>query len=321
MPRINSSQLTIGLILILVSSVFASQNYHSQYSFAQNDSGKDDAVLSCNFVQFCSNPIEITRNTNESLLITPSGGISTDAQVASEDDAQVASEDDAQVASEDDAQVASETPELIPDVTSNISLIMTPDLPINLSTDELQNPVDQGLQKTNDTVPSSINNTTANNLGITTENTTVITPDLEVSRQTIDENVTFTIQDELENDTDLDTNNQSEISNKIPPSNLTSTPGQSANPELVASNETIDSTASNETIDSTASNETIDSTASNETIAPTPQGIQQQDNLSANTTPPTEPQSTPEPSPPSQSSPTAFLDPIINPFKELFGIK
>ncbi|HYF99702.1 MAG TPA: hypothetical protein VD815_06395, partial [Candidatus Saccharimonadales bacterium] len=83
-----------------------------------------------------------------------------------------------------------------------------------------------------------------------------------------------------------------------------------------AANETIDTTAANETIDTTAANETIDKTAANETIVPSQRQTQQQDNSTeGNVTLP------PQPNSPNQSSPTSFLDPIINPFRELFGIR
>ncbi|HYF99429.1 MAG TPA: hypothetical protein VD815_05015, partial [Candidatus Saccharimonadales bacterium] len=251
MPKINRDILTISLILIFISSIYASPNYNTQSIFAQNESSEPSTVLSCEFVQFCSKPTEISRNSTESSVITPSDQISSEVQTTQEDE----------------VQTTQETSELIPDVTSNISLIMTPDLPENIATDELQNSVDQELQSINETIQPSIDNSTANTLGAaTTENATVITPASEIPSQSLDENLTIAIQNVPENETTFNSNNQSQTSDNISGSKLAFTTGQNATSEFVLSNETIDTTAANETIDTTAANETIDTTAANETI-------------------------------------------------------
>ncbi|MDQ2684482.1 MAG: hypothetical protein M3Y25_01410, partial [Thermoproteota archaeon] len=204
-----------------------------------------------------------------------------------------------QTTPEDEVQTTPETSETIPDVTSNISLIMTPDLPENIATDESQNSVDQELQSINETIQPSIDNSTANTLGAaTTKNATIITPASEMPSQSLDENLTIAIQNVPENETTLDPNNQSQTSNNISGSKMAFTTGQNATSELVLSNETIDTTAANET------------------MVPSQRQNQQQDNLTeGNVTLP------PQPNSPNQSSPISFLDPIVNPFRELFGIK
>jgi hypothetical protein len=64
-------------------------------------------------------------------------------------------------------------------------------------------------------------------------------------------------------------------------------------------------------------NETIDSTAANETITPNSDQAIQPNSLPGNTTS----QTNGQPVNQNQSNPTSFLDSIVNPFKQLFGIK
>jgi hypothetical protein len=152
--------------------------FDPKQSFSQINSGSIGGILSCDFVQFCSNNGEKAKKPFESSIMTPSDEIS------------------------DDTQLAPRTSELIPDITSNISLMMTPDLPENLAIDDLHNPVDQGLQITNDTIRSSTNNTaTANNLTVPQE-TMMIGPNLESTLQSLGENLSVTIHDELRNRTE-----------------------------------------------------------------------------------------------------------------------
>jgi hypothetical protein len=82
-----------------------------------------DGILSCDFVNFCSNPVEMEKNFSKSSIETSSDGISKLKQTMPG------------------------THELIPDVTSNISLIATPDLPDNLAVKDFKNPVSQSLHK------------------------------------------------------------------------------------------------------------------------------------------------------------------------------
>ena len=91
MPKINRDILTVSLILIFISSVYASQNYHTQSIFAQNDSSEASTVLSCEFVQFCSKPTEISTNI-ESSVITPSDQVSPEVQTTPEDEVQTTPE-------------------------------------------------------------------------------------------------------------------------------------------------------------------------------------------------------------------------------------
>ena len=114
------------------------------------------------------------------------------------------------------------------------------------------------------------------------------------------------------------------------------TTGANETIDTTGANETIDTTGANETIDTTGANETIDttganetagigtpigngnqSTVSNETISTANTNVNQQDNTSNGN------QVQPNSSPTSenQTAPPSFLDPLINPFKELFGIK
>jgi hypothetical protein len=316
MPKSKTNKLTISLIIIVISIIFFTPNYQSQTALAQSDQVSGGGILSCDFVQFCSNPVEITRNLSDSSSLTTSEQTIETTQAAPEDETQAAPEDETQ---------APGTTELIPDVTSNISLIMTPDLPESLGVDEFPSTMEPALQSANDTMQPTVEDTPASNLSVIPENTTVITPSSEIPPSTLEENVTVAIDNELENNTDNVLDNATTASNIIPLENLTSPASQNLT-QTIAANETIDSTAANETIDSTAANETIDSTAANETIDSTAandvvtspeEGGQEQVNVTTTNIP----QSTSEQSSQNQPSPTAFLDPIINPFKELFGIK
>jgi len=314
MPKSKTNKLTISLIIIVISIIFFTPNYQSQTALAQSDQVSGGGILSCDFVQFCSNPVEITRNLSDSSSLTTSEQTIETTQAAPEDETQAAPEDETQAAPEDETQAAPEdetqapgTTELIPDVTSNISLIMTPDLPESLGVDEFPSTMEPALQSANDTMQPTVEDTPASNLSVIPENTTVITPSSEIPPSTLEENVTVAIDNELENNTDNVLDNATTASNIIPLENLTSPASQNLTQTIAA----------NETIDSTAANETIDSTAANDVVTSPEEGGQEQVNVTTTNTP----QSTSEQSSQNQPSPTAFLDPIINPFKELFGIK
>ena len=105
------------------------------------------------------------------------------------------------------------------------------------------------------------------------------------------------------------------------------TTGANETIDTTGANETIDTTGANETIDTTGANETIDTTGANETAGiGTPIGNGNQSTTSNETISPANTngnQVQPNSSPTSenQTAPPSFLDPLINPFKELFGIK
>ncbi|MDF0679663.1 MAG: hypothetical protein P0116_01715 [Candidatus Nitrosocosmicus sp.] len=185
------------------------------------------------------------------------------------------------------------------------------------------------------------------------ENATVITPDAQIPLESTNENFSMTIQDDNGSITaESSSFNQSDLADTIPPNNATMSIDDTNMSQIApvnetidttAANETIDTTAANETIDTTAANETIDTTAANETISPATSNVNQStatnetiDTTAANETisPATsnvnqldngsnvnsvQPGSSPTSD--NQTAPPSFLDPLINPFKELFGIK
>jgi hypothetical protein len=320
----------------VISTFFLSQSYNTAILFAQTESGSvnganqnpDGSILVCEFIQFCSEPVEFSGNDNETSVITP-----------------VTPQGEAQTTAEGEAQTTSDSSDLLPDVTSNISLIMTPDLPGNMAEEDLQDPTDQNLLGVNGNLQSSLNATDDSQL-VVPENATVITPDVQIPSETIGENISMTLQDGNDTiSTESSSNNQSELAETIPPNNITrslddSNMSQNAlvdeTIDSTVANETIDSTVANETIDSTVANETIDSTVANETIQQdTPTQIENQSGITNETTSQAtstidqqdntsivnEVQPSSSPTAENQTNPTAFLDPIINPFKQLFGLK
>jgi hypothetical protein len=345
MLKIKIDKRTFILFLLVISTFFLPQNYNTAILFAQNESGSvegvnqnpDGSILVCEFVQFCSDPVEFSGEDNRTAVITP---------VTPQGEAQTTAEGEAQTTAEGEAQTTSDSSDRIPDVTSNISLIMTPDLPDSMTEEDLQNSNAQNLSSVNQNLQNSLNTTDDSQL-VVPQNATVITPDVQIPSETIDENISMTIQDINDTvSTESGINNQSELAETTPLNNTTnsmdgSNMSQSAlvddTIDSTAANETIDSTAANETIDSTAANETIDSTAANETnqLDTSPQienpsgmtnatttsqatsTIDQQDNTSIINEAQPNPGATTE----NQTNPTAFLDPIINPFKQLFGLK
>jgi len=336
MLNIKINKHTFSLFLLVISAFFISQSYNTAISFAQTEpdsangvnQSSTESILVCEFVQFCSNPVESSRNDNETSVITP-----------------VTPQTEAQTTAESEAQTTADSSDVIPDVTSNISLIMTPDLPGSVAEEDSQNPINQDLLGANETLQISLNATDDNQI-VVPENATVITPDAPIPVETTGENISMTIQDDNDTiTTGNNSNNQSEFADTIPRNNITmsiddSNMSQDSPMEVtidsLAANETIDSLAANETIDSLAANETIDSLAANETIElDTPVQNENQSTSSNEFTSPSasnegqqnntsnanDIQSSSSPSTENQTAPTSFLDPIINPFKELFGLK
>ena len=293
--KIKIDKHTFSLLFLVISTFLLSQSYSVAISFAQTDS-----VLVCDFVQYCSNPVELSTSNNDSstaALVTP--------------------ETEAQTTPETEAQTTPDSSELLPDVTSNISLIMTPDLPGNLAEEVSQEPVNQDLLAANEIQQISSNATLDSQL-VVPENATVITPDAQIPLESTSENISMTNQDDNGTITaDTGSSNKSEFATTIPPDNATTSMDDNNMSQIAPVNETIDTTAGNETIDTTAGNETIDTTAGNETISPATSNVNQQ-NSGSNVN---EVQSNSGPTSENQTAPPSFLDPLINPFKELFGIK
>ncbi len=385
--KIKIDKRTFSLFLLVITTFFLSQSYSAATTYAQTESGSatgvtkspTESVLVCEFVQFCSNPVESSRSDNETATITPvtpeteaQTTPETEAQTTPETEAQTTPETEAQTTPETEAQTTPDSSELVPDVTSNISLIMTPDLPGNLAEEDSQNPVGQDLSNASETSQVSLNASEDSQV-VVPENATVITPDAQVPLEVIGENISTTIQDDNETiAAGSSLNNQTEFGETVPPNNITmsidatnmsqnapldltidttganetidttganetiDTTGANETIDTTGANETIDTTGANETIDTTGANETIDTTGANETIdtvmpadtenqsttsnealGPATSNIDQQGNASnVNVVQPAS-----SPTPQNQTAPASFLDPIINPFKELFGIK
>ncbi len=342
--KIEIDKRTFSLFSLVISTFLLSQSYSAVISFAQTESGSvtgvtpspTESILVCEFVQFCSNPVESSRNDNETATIAP-----------------VTAETEAQTTAETEAQTTADSSDLLTDVTSNISLIMTPDLPGNLAEEDSQNPISQDLLNANETLQVPLNASEDSQV-VVPENATVITPDAQVPLEAPGENISMTIQDDNETiAAGSSTNNQTEFAETNPLNNITmsiddtnisqnapldlttDTTGANETTDTTGANETTDTTGANETTDTTGANETRDTTganetteiempvdnanqgtASNETISPATSNIDQIENASNVN----EVQPTSSPTPQNQTAPTSFLDPIINPFKDLFGI-
>src|SRR6188508_1291354 len=181
-----------NLFLLVISAFLLSESYGIAISFAQTGS-----VLVCDFVQYCSNPVELNTIRNDTSPIS---------QTTPETNTQTTPETNTQTTPETNTQTTSDSSELLPDVTSNISLIMTPDLPGNFA---------------NETQPTS-SNATESTQPVIPENATVITPDAQIPPANAGENNSMTIQDG--NDTitaDINSSNQSQFTNTIPLENST----------------------------------------------------------------------------------------------------
>ena len=314
--KIKINKHAFSLFFLVISTFLLSQSYSAAISFAQSEPGlasgvtqsPAQSILVCEFVQYCSNPVELSTNVNDTAATTI---------VTPETEAQTQAETEAQTQAETEAQTQADSSELLPDVTSNISLIMTPDLPGNLTKDS-QDPVNQGLLATNETQPVSSNATDDSQL-VVPENATVITPDAQIPFETASENISMTIQDNNGTTTpDSSSFNQSELANTVPLNNVTMSIDGSNMSQSAPVDETIDTTGANETAGiGTPIGNGNQSTVSNETISIANTNVNQQDNTSNGN------QVQPNSSPTSenQTAPPSFLDPLINPFKELFGIK
>jgi hypothetical protein len=332
--KIKFDKFTFSLFFLVISTFLLSQSYIAAISFAQTEPGSasgvtqnpTESILVCEFVQYCSNPVESNTNDNESAPITPITPL-TEGQTAAETEGQTAAETEGQTAAETEGQTNPDSSEVIPDVTSNISLIMTPDLPGDLTEEDFQDPVNQASLAANETQQISPN-VTKDNQTVIPENATVITPDTQIPLESTGENISMTIQNDNGTiTTGSSATNQSEFADTISLNNLTKSIDDSKMPlnataanetiDTTAANETIDTTAANETIDTTAANETIDTTAANETISPATSNIDQQDDSSIVNQVQPNSSLTLE----NQTAPPFFLDPLINPFKELFGIR
>ena len=252
-----------NLFLLVISTFLLSQSYGIAISFAQTES-----VLVCDFVQYCSNPVELNSARNDTSLIT---------QTTPETNTQTTPETNTQTTPETNTQTTSDSSELLPDVTSNISLIMTPDLPGNFA---------------NETQPAS-SNATESTQPVIPENATVITPDAQIPPANAGENISMTIEDG--NDTitaDINSSNQSQFADTVPLENATITIDDNNMSQISAANETVGTTGANETVGTTGATSNLN-----------------------------EGQANTGPSSVNQTAPPSFLDPIINPFKQLFGIK
>ena len=280
--EIRTDKYRLNLFLLVISTFLLSQSHGVTISFAQTGS-----VLVCDFVQYCSNPVEFNTTRKDTSPVTP-------------------------ITPETNAQTTNDSSELLPDVTSNISLIMTPDLPGNFA---------------NDTQPIS-SNTTEISQPVIPENATVITPDAQMSPESAGENISMTVQDD--NDTitaDINSSNQSQFADTVPLDNATITIDDNNMSQIARVNETVGTAGANETVGTAGANETLrdeiptengnQSTTSNETIDQSPTNVNQQDNISNLN----EGQSNRGPTSVNQTAAPSFLDPIINPFKQLFGIK
>jgi hypothetical protein len=367
--KIKINKHAFSLFFLVISTFLLSQSYSAAISFAQSEPGlasgvtqsPAQSILVCEFVQYCSNPVELSTNVNDTAattIVTPE----TEAQTQAETEAQTQAETEAQTQAETEAQTQADSSELLPDVTSNISLIMTPDLPGNLTKDS-QDPVNQGLLATNETQPVSSNATDDSQL-VVPENATVITPDAQIPFETASENISMTIQDNNGTTTpDSSSFNQSELANTVPLNNVTmsidgsnmsqsapvdetmnttganetmNTTGANETMNTTGANETMNTTGANETMNTTGANETMNttganetagigtpigngnqSTVSNETISTANTNVNQQDNTSNGN----QVQPNSGPTSENQTVPPSLLDPLINPFKELFGIK
>src|ERR671913_1492677 len=107
MLKIKIDKRNFTLFLLVISTFFLSQNYNTVILFAQNESGSvegvnqnpDGSILVCEFVQFCSDPVEFSGNDNGTAVITP---------VTPQGEAQTTAEDEAQTTAEDEAQTTAE---------------------------------------------------------------------------------------------------------------------------------------------------------------------------------------------------------------------
>ena len=92
--RIKFDKHTYSLFFLLISTFLLSQSYNAAISFAQTEPGSAsgvtqspiESILVCEFVQYCSNPVESSRNDSETTAITPITP-KTEAQTTAETEA------------------------------------------------------------------------------------------------------------------------------------------------------------------------------------------------------------------------------------------
>lgn len=118
------------LSLCLIIFILSIAGITFPFSFAQIKSS--DGILSCDFVNFCSDPVEVKKNFPKSSNAPFSDGLQKPVQTKPGID------------------------EIVPDVTSNISLIATPDLPSNF--EDLENPLSRSLHEQVNSSQSMFNN-------------------------------------------------------------------------------------------------------------------------------------------------------------------
>ena len=106
--KIKFDKHTFSLFFLVISTFLLSQSYNAAISFAQTEPGSasgvtqspTESILVCEFVQYCSNPVESNTNDNETAAITP---------ITPETEAQTTAETEAQTTAETEAQTTAET--------------------------------------------------------------------------------------------------------------------------------------------------------------------------------------------------------------------
>ncbi len=75
--KIKIDKHTFSLFFLLISTFLLSQSYSAAISFAQTEPGlasgvtqsPTQSILVCEFVQYCSNPVESSTNDNDTAAI------------------------------------------------------------------------------------------------------------------------------------------------------------------------------------------------------------------------------------------------------------
>ena len=97
--KIKIDKHTFSLFFLIISAFLLSQSYGAAISFAQTEPGSASGVtqspaqsiLVCKFVQYCSNPVELSTNVNDTAA-TPTVTPETEAQTPAETEAQTPAE-------------------------------------------------------------------------------------------------------------------------------------------------------------------------------------------------------------------------------------
>ena len=71
--KIKIDKHTFSLFFLVISTFLLSQSYSAAISFAQTEPGSAsgvtqspaESILVCEFVQYCSNPVELSTNDND----------------------------------------------------------------------------------------------------------------------------------------------------------------------------------------------------------------------------------------------------------------